>query len=201
MDSLHHANLLVGRRELAESYVTSLLQKLGIKISNNPDYFPFKNETFGIGEARDLTLLAGRKALGKEKIFLIIPGRITLEAQNALLKTFEEPFPNTYFFLVVREEALVIPTLRSRMRVIILDSLPETEEAKEFIKLPLSKRILFAKKFSDDGKNLTVFLDSLLSFFRAKEEGTNVEKIYRLRRIVGEGALPRLVIEHLALVL
>src|SRR3989344_1212515 len=169
MDSLHHANLLVGRRELAESYVTSLLQKLGIKISNNPDYFPFKNETFGIEEARGLTLLAGRKALGKEKIFLIIPGRITLEAQNALLKTFEEPFPNTYFFLGVREEALVIPTLRSRMRVIILDSLSETEEAKEFIKLPLSKRILFAKKFSDDGKNLTVFLDSLLSFFRAKE--------------------------------
>ena len=116
--NLHHANLLLGTTEEAESYLCSFCESLGIKLANNPDFFAFRIPTFGIDEARELSLLSARKALTGKKIFLIASARLTLEAQNALLKTFEDPFPDTFFFLAVREEALVIPTLRSRIQTI-----------------------------------------------------------------------------------
>src|SRR3990167_9480903 len=104
--NLHHANLLVGTLEEAEFYLRSLCGGLGIELPNNPDFFTLKAETFGIDEARELRVWSTRKAVTSSKIFLILPARLTLEAQNALLKTFEEPFSNTYFFLVVEEGVL-----------------------------------------------------------------------------------------------
>src|SRR3989344_749278 len=126
----HHANLLVGSPEGAESFLRSLCETVGIELANNPDFFVFKTETFGIDEAREVKLLSARRAVtprqesgqASRKIFLIAPARLTLEAQNALLKTFEDPLPDTFFFLVVREEGLVIPTLRSRMQTIRVQS-------------------------------------------------------------------------------
>ena len=118
LKNLHHANLLVGTREDAESYLVSLCNNLGIKLANNPDFFAFRMHTFGIDEARELKLMSVRKALTSRKIFFIVSTRLTFEAQDALLKTFEDPSPDTVFFLAVSEEAFIIPTLRSRMQVV-----------------------------------------------------------------------------------
>ena len=105
--SLHHANLLIGGSEEAESYVRLFCDDCGVKVANNPDFFAFRMDTFGIDEARELKILAARKAITTKKIFLIAAERLTREAQNALLKTFEDPFPDTFFFLRTREEALI----------------------------------------------------------------------------------------------
>ncbi len=210
--NLHHANLLVGSVESAESYLHSLCDSLDIKLANNLDFCAFRMETFGIDEARELRLLAARKAVTTagagqvgRKIFLISSARLTLEAQNALLKIFEDPFPGTYFFLVTREEALIIPTLRSRLETI---RIPESRtlqsgNAKEFLSLPLKDRLLFAKKFADENMDLPVFLDSLLLLLKKqKETRTLLESVYNLRRFADDPArLPRLIIEHLSLVL
>jgi len=201
----HHANLLVGSSEAAESYLHLLCDSLDIKLANNPDFFTFRMETFGIDEARELKLLAARKAIVDKKIFLISSARLTLEAQNALLKIFEDPFPGTYFFLVVREEALVIPTLLSRLETV---RIPEGQtlqsgNTEEFLSLSLKNRLLFAKKFADEDMALPVFLDSLLLLLK-KQKATKalLESVYNLRRFADDSAtLPRLVIEHLSLVL
>ena len=103
--NLHHANLLIGTPEEAESYLRSLCDSWGVRLPNNPDFFAFKMETFGIDEARKLKLLSARKAISSRKIFLITPTRLTLEAQNLLLKTFGNRFLDTWFFLVVGEES------------------------------------------------------------------------------------------------
>ncbi|MEX2014146.1 MAG: hypothetical protein WD896_02205 [Parcubacteria group bacterium] len=200
-----HANLLIGASEEAEVYLRALCDNSGIKIANNPDFFIFQTEIFGIDEARQLSTMAARKALGGAKIFLLIPARLTLEAQNALLKTFEDPFPNTYFFLGVREEGLVIPTLRSRMQTFRLRAnvTPRSEEAEGFLTLSIKERLLFAKSFAEGEKDLTIFLDDLLLSLR-KQNGKErlVESVYNVRRLVHDSAVaPRLVIEHLSLVL
>lgn len=201
--NLHHANLLVGAPEDVESYLRTLCDSLGIRLPNNPDFFAFKMETFGIDEARDVRLLSTRKAVTGRKIFLITPGRLTLEAQNALLKTFEDPCPHTYFFLGVREEGLVVPTLRSRMQVIHVDTRWNLVQTEEFLSLSLKKRLLFAKKFADEERNLSVFLDNLLFLLKKrKEKSESVGKVYNIMRSIGDAIIaPRLVIEHLALVL
>ncbi|MDP3763831.1 MAG: hypothetical protein Q8Q92_04325 [bacterium] len=203
--NLHHANLLLGTPEEAEFYIYSLCKSLGVKLANNPDFFTFRMNTFGIDEARELSRLSARKAVTHRKIFLITPERLTLEAQNALLKTFEDPFPDTFFFLAVREEALVIPTLRSRMEIcrIPKNLALESQDAEEFLSLSLKDRLLFAKKFIDEEKSLPVFLDSLLLLLRKQKQASkSVENVYNVRRFASDPAVSsRLIIEHLSLVL
>ena len=203
--NLHHANLLVGTPEEAESYLRSLCVGLGVKLINNPDFFAFRMETFGIDEARRLSLLSTRKAITHRKIFLISPARLTLEAQNVLLKTFEDPFPNTHFFLATREEALILPTLRSRMQTtrIAKGSIFGSTDAEKFLSLSLKGRLLFAKEFADEEINLSTFLDSLLLLLRKQEKAQRlVENVYRIRRFTDNSLVaPRLIIEHLSLVL
>ncbi|MBI1974483.1 MAG: hypothetical protein HYS51_01340 [Candidatus Zambryskibacteria bacterium] len=184
----HHANLLIGAAEETE--------KLLKDFKGSPDFFIFKNATFGIDEARELILSAGRKSFGQKKVYLIAPQKITLEAQNALLKTFEDPVPETYFFLAVKDESLIIPTLRSRMHITCHLAVRQlSNEAKKFIEFSIKERIAFVKKFIDDEKNLSDFLDELLFLLRREE-------IYKLRLFADDrSASARLILEHLALVL
>ena len=191
--------------------MNSLCAELGIKVANNPDFFTFRTDTFGIDEARELRQLSSRKAISSElstgqtgrKIFFITPTRLTLEAQNAFLKTFEDPSPDTYFFLVVREEAVIIPTLLSRMQVTRLNNSKTGMEAEKFLTLPIRDRLLFAKKFVDEEMILPNFLDDLLLVLRKNgSSSVGVESVYNLRRFARDNAVaPRLIIEHLSLVL
>ncbi|MDP2641777.1 MAG: hypothetical protein Q8P21_00580 [bacterium] len=214
--ALHHANLLIGSPEETEVYLRTLCaETLGIKLQNNPDFFAFRSDTFGIDEARELKLLSTRKALTSvvsgqagRKIFFITSMRLTGEAQNALLKTFEDPSPGTHFFLSVREESLIVPTLLSRMQTIRVStrSTPISNDAEKFISLTIKERLMFAKKFADAEKSLPDFLDDLLLELRKRVgqagNGLSIENVYKIRRFAhGSAALPRLVIEHLALVL
>ncbi|MEK7176905.1 MAG: hypothetical protein AAB719_01210 [Patescibacteria group bacterium] len=209
--NLHHSNLLIGTPEEGESYLRSLCSNLGIEPKNNPDFTVFRTETFGVDEARELRLLSLRKPVttakagqAGRKIFLILPTKLTPEAQNALLKTFEDPTPDTYFFLVLREEGLLLPTLRSRMQTTRISKMFATDAlAEEFFKASLKERLLFAECFADKKENLSAFLDNLLIFLRGESgKEKSVEKVYKLRReILESGIGSRLVLEHLALVL
>ncbi len=204
--NLHHSNLLVGSADRAESYLRSFCSSQEIKIANNPDLVVFRVNTFGIDEARELKSLSTRKAISGKKYFFIFPTSVTLEAQNALLKTFEDPSSNTFFFLAVREESLIVPTLRSRMEVIRLVNTRshlvqavqgETlySEAEKFLSLSVKDRLVFAKKFVDDEKNLPVFLNDLLLLSRNR-------KVYDIILSAHNTFVaPRLVLEHLSVVL
>lgn len=198
LNNPHHANLILGSAEKAESYLHSLFSLKG-----SPDYFVFKLDTFGVDDARELSVKAERKAFGDKKIFFIAPQKITLEAQNALLKTFEEPVADTYFFLAVRDKAVLLPTLLSRMQAIYLDNTEDTREAEKFYELGLKARMAFVKKFVDEERSLSPFLDKLLSYLRkAEASSASIEQVYKLRlRSDERGASPRLILEHLALCL
>lgn len=205
MKDLHHANLLVGAPEEAETYLRSICSNLGFKLAGNPDFVSIRTDTFGIDEARDLTRMASRRALGEGQIFFISALRLTMEAQNALLKTFEDPFPDTHFFLRTQEEALIIPTLRSRMKVIPIygSTVPDCGEAKQFLSLSLKDRLKFTKAFVDKEKNLSVFLDDLMPVLRKQGVSQKLmEYVYNARRFANDtSASSRLIIEHLSLVI
>ena len=208
--NLHHSYLVVGERKEAEAHLRELLLGHGIKLAGSPDFFVFNSPLFGIDEARELSLAASKKAFTDKKIFLISPEKITLEAQNALLKTFEEPTANTHFFLLVRDAMLVLPTLRSRMQIVYVEGkVGELSDAKKFLKLTIKDRINFSKKFVDadlpagrQGKNLSVFLDELLITLKASNDIESLKEIYPLRLVSDDrGTSPRLILEHLSVVL
>ncbi|MEK7227453.1 MAG: hypothetical protein AAB641_01000 [Patescibacteria group bacterium] len=195
LNNLHHAYLLVGEREAARSFLLSFFKEQRIILTGSPDFLIFSEDVFGIDEARALNIQAISKAFGERKVFFIAAHRLTHEAQNALLKTFEDPYPDTHFFLVVREEALVLPTLRSRMQTLHVKSGKVSSEAEKFLKLSISDRLKFAKEFVEKEKNLSTFLDELLLLSKSR-------KVYDMRLLSdNRGAAPKLILEHLALVL
>jgi hypothetical protein len=196
---MHHASLLIGSPKLALAYVES---KWGV-LKGSPDYFPWEGDTFGIAEARRLSERAAQKAFGPRKVFFIAPETITPEAQNALLKTFEEPGEETYFFLVLRDGAVVIPTLRSRMQTTVLQKEEVENDVEKFLAMPLKKRLNFAKDFADDEENLSAFLDALLFTLRRKgRPALALSPVYHMRLVSDQrAASPRLVLEHLSALL
>lgn len=63
---------------------------------------------------------------GRVKVFVIEEAeRMNPAAQNALLKTLEEPQPDTVFILISDDEDEILETIRSRCRIVRLDAIPE----------------------------------------------------------------------------
>ncbi|MGH2756646.1 MAG: DNA polymerase III subunit delta' [Actinomycetota bacterium] len=63
---------------------------------------------------------------GRMKVFVIEEAeRMNPAAQNALLKTLEEPQPDTVFVLISDDEDDLLETIRSRCRVVRLEAVPE----------------------------------------------------------------------------
>ena len=126
----HHAYYIEGR----------MSQFLAYKERLNP-FWAKEFERFGIDEARALIQLCSLKNFG-ETMFFIATASITHEAQQALLKLFEEPQQGTTFVLLIPHGAL-IGTLRSRM----LPYPHSVEEAtrgnvKKFLQSPYAARSL-----------------------------------------------------------
>lgn len=115
---IHHANVIAGRD--GRDYVFQILENdLSFKTRGNPDLLLIESETFGIDEARRFGDWAVVKPLsGDIKASVIVARSITTEAQNALLKTLEEPPTGTYIFIIIESLANVLPTLLSRVRIL-----------------------------------------------------------------------------------
>jgi len=64
--------------------------------------------------------------MGHNKVFIIDEAELLQEgAQNALLKTVEEPPPDTFIFLITASEDRLLPTMRSRCRRVGFNALDE----------------------------------------------------------------------------
>ena len=88
------------------------LESLGIKTSGNPDFCHMSFDSFKIDDARDLKSVEYEKGFGVgKKIFLISANNILLEAQNTLLKIFEEPIKNTHFFIITPNTDVLLKLL------------------------------------------------------------------------------------------
>ena len=78
----------------------------------------FVQDRFSIDDVRTLTLQAAQTAIGSGgRSFVIVTKNILPEAQNALLKLFEDPPTGVTFHLVLPQESIMLPTLRSRVLV------------------------------------------------------------------------------------
>ena len=95
---LHHAYLLEGIAESILKELHEFLEEgLSFHIKGNPDFWHGAFDTFGIDDGRALKEMQSRRPVGERKIFIVQANFFTREAQNALLKVFEEPTPNTHF--------------------------------------------------------------------------------------------------------
>lgn len=106
----------VGKKLMAESFASSLI---GINARNSPDYILIEakkgESSIKIDKIRKLNSSMGLKPYSDYKIYVINDAdKMTVQAQNALLKTLEEPSSYGIIILITRNEQALLQTIRSR---------------------------------------------------------------------------------------
>ncbi len=203
----HHAQLLVGN-------VDELLDELKKVLAGSSELLVQKFDSFGINDSRFLREAHTRKALvGDKRIFVIAAHFFTREAQNALLKTFEEPAPGVYFFVIAPSIDSLIPTVRSRMSVIANNQLSiiNNQAITKFLNSKPAERMKIVgellKKSDDPEEKQKIkiealkFVKELQSYFARSPAPQASEVLKAQSQLSQPGAVTRLVIENLCLTL
>jgi len=134
--------------KLFPEFESFLTEHLSVTVVGNPDYRIFEEPLLSVATARTLGFLQSGKSLGgSKKVFVVKTGSIGEEAQNALLKIFEEPTPETHFFVFMPQDTL-LPTLRSRVR--ILREAQSENTKSTFLILSIADRLAHIKDMTDD---------------------------------------------------
>ncbi|MBX4209475.1 hypothetical protein KW799_02185 [Candidatus Parcubacteria bacterium] len=147
-ENLHHAYFIESEKTAALAELEAFLKDaFGIVRQGHPDVHYAEYESLGIDESRALQDMQSMKPLmGDRKIFILAADAITSEAQNSLLKVFEEPTPGTHFFVISSSQRILLPTLRSRMVVVSRASAANKDaraEARKFIPMSPKARLTF----------------------------------------------------------
>src|SRR3989344_699017 len=113
----HHAYLVEGDTRKLREIALHAAKTFGVSVAGNPDFHLRSFASLSIDDARALRAFASLRGTGEKKLFVISAASLTTDAQNALLKLFEEPTADTVFVLLVPHGA-VLPTLRSRLQTL-----------------------------------------------------------------------------------
>jgi len=133
---LHHAYLIEGDRRVVFPKLSQFFKdEMGILCEkNNPDFWYGEFEKFGIDDSRQIKEMQIQRALTEQpRIFIIAAHFFTKEAQNTLLKVFEEPAKNVHFFLIITSSEKILPTLRSRFFLVPNTNLLTVSQKQELI--------------------------------------------------------------------
>lgn len=115
----HHAYVIAGEEEATKARIERYIaQERGVEATPaSSDVHWLSYALLSTEDARSLIDRAYRSAAGDLGTILVIrAGRLFHEAQNALLKVFEEPPEHTTLILSVPSEGMLLPTLRSRLQ-------------------------------------------------------------------------------------
>ncbi|MBP6883833.1 MAG: hypothetical protein KBC06_01210 [Candidatus Pacebacteria bacterium] len=165
-DNLHHAYLIEGVRGDVVPEILSFLESIGVSVVGNPDFYHISTDSFKIDDARNLKSLSSEMSFTNagKRIFIISANSFLLEAQNTMLKMFEEPRENTHFFIIVPSTDILLQTLISRFYLIRHSTETATIEAKKFIAMSPRDRIEFIKtlltEVEEEDEDITMSLDS-----------------------------------------
>ncbi|MEA1929286.1 MAG: hypothetical protein U9M92_00120 [Patescibacteria group bacterium] len=213
---LHHAYLLVGSRQ-------QILVEL--KPHLPPDWIYQEADNFGINDARYLRRWQQQTASEGRRCFVLSFAAMTVEAQNALLKTLEEPVLGKHFFLITASAKNILPTLLSRLQVQklgLLSDAPDkhlSELVSRFSVADHESRLqLIADYLAQSGstsgavaKAAALDLVGALELHLHKhwqKDLANQRLVVALRQLTSardylqdQAALPKMILEHLALFL
>ena len=146
-----------------ESALAYIESELGLSTIGNPDVMTLRHGLLSVDDARRLRSLAELSStIGSQKVLIISAARLFHEAQNALLKLFEEPPEGTLLILILPSEGMLLPTLRSRLLPLPFTNKRDTKkgvrkeiskkEAQEFIDATSAEREKMLTKLLDRTK-------------------------------------------------
>jgi hypothetical protein len=172
MQGIMHAFLIIGSD--AETIWKECASRINVWKISAWDVIRIPEEgTVGIEMIRDFErelALTPRNSPAKAGLLTDID-RLTTEAQNALLKTLEEPPPHTYIIGTTRIPEALLPTILSRMSVVRLTDVTQKSDTSILLKLlreSPGQRISLIEPFIATHDDAKKFVTSLLG--AAQEE-------------------------------
>jgi len=154
--SLYHGYCIEGERGAVFNRLCAFLEEdLEFTVRGNTDFWAEDFDSFGIDESRTLKEIHANKSFrtDSKKIYVIKTNSITREAQNALLKVFEEPGEGNHFFIITPTAEMLLPTLKSRLLIIKSEqgqAPPYAVLAKNFLKKGLAQRLALVKEMVEE---------------------------------------------------
>ena len=134
LSEISHAHIIVGadgigKSNLANKFARNILGKLEDKDYIDIINYRCKKASFGVDDVREIVEEINKKPFeGDKKVIIIYDGnKLTVQAQNALLKTIEEPPNGVYIILLCESLELILDTIKSRCQIYKLSPLTKGE--------------------------------------------------------------------------
>lgn len=163
---------------------------------NNPDIFITTGEdlTIGIATIRDIIIFLQTKPLsGQKQVIIPSAEKLTEEAQNALLKTLEEPPDYAAIYLLTQAPDLLLTTVRSRLMTLELTPGHESnnqnmksQPEEIFAEWSVKQRLTQAANIGSDRKAALALVDGKIIDLQAGlvSSSLNEQIINRLRLLL-----------------
>lgn len=200
MNKQHHANLLIGPTDWAFTRLPAEYR------TQTQDVRHYEYEKLTIKDARMFIAEANLKAVeGDARVFVISAKNMLREAQNALLKLFEDPNPNTFFYLILPTADLLLPTLASRLSILeVHTGVKSNEIFTTFLSASYRGRLSFIDAKSKE-QDHTWFEEIVRGLEKhaaeAKERQVIEDALMLLRFAKMQGHSKKMLAEHIALTL
>lgn len=140
-NTLSHAYLFVGEDGVGKGKLANILAKFILNGSLEIEYvdiinYSSENLSFGVEDVREIIEEVYKKPFEKDKKVIIIHGgnKLTIQAQNALLKTIEEPPTGVHIIILCESLEFILDTIKSRCEIYKLRPLTKSE-LYEYIKV------------------------------------------------------------------
>lgn len=137
LSSDNHALLVIGTKGSGKkTLLEAIAHELGATRPEQRIVIDDSEPSISINQARNLRTSLGLQPLKNSVFVVMIPSaeKLTIEAQNALLKLLEEPPENTYFLLSTDNKSSLLPTVISRTNTIRLNKIPVEQITEYFVK-------------------------------------------------------------------
>ena len=191
-DYKHNVILISSEVGQAAEYIRSLYEH-DKGVLSGPDFVEMKKSRFSISDARDLERVLMSSGFARGLVVAIYAQSIGQEAQNALLKLFEDLPQKTTVFFVVPNMSTLLSTLTSRMQAVHLPNRHSDRIAKMFLSKSVPERLKFLQqlqKKEDFPQQANELADSLTEHFRAQKEFRKLSSVLTLRRYVNSSVGP-----------
>ena len=173
---VNHAYMFEGIEGIGKETFANELAKILLETShleNAPDCIRVKPDgnSIKIAQIRNLQSDIIIKPHKKYKIYIIDQAeKMTVEAQNALLKTLEEPPEYAIIILITNNKESLLPTIRSRCEVVKFTPIPFVEVKDYLVSQGVeSNRANLLSTFSRGSMKKALELSSSNDFYDMKE--------------------------------
>ena len=205
--TLHHTNICIGTRAEIIADIDTLVSTFS-KDTSTIERLVYEFDKFLIKDAEHIFSKHVHKVGEDEmQIISIAFNSTNIETQNSILKILEEPPRGAYFFLLVPNKKILLPTVLSRAQ--IFEYKKETDmspETKKFINASYAERLEFVKKIVDDIKKETKtkqdvveFIEEIEKYLHQKKNMSLLKRILEIKEYLKDpGASVKQLLEYVS---